>query len=406
MVASMSITQRLVHTVYGKQVYFIKMTDKQTTRVNGLSQTLCTVDKTFHTWQSEFQALATTEKCHHDSSLEFLSKYTIKVNRALTSLLHLQELDDFVLQAEKITNHELVGFKDLPRSISMELSAQLPAILSLKTTIEALDHGFPLIIRPLLNYDFSTNNKFKINILFTVPSLTPNNNFCTVQSLTPLKYNISGVCFTGPLSCEDVMLVTRPTHRYFLNPAALCKCYTTSEVVLCTKSLVLRATHTDWIGMAWTPHSRLTFQHNHKRVTDCNGLKPLLHLGAHYYLSTTFHTITLHTAAGTTSCVSLTPLSIFHVPCNSSFEDQEIGLGKCPQPWNFLSLFFSQINFPMSLGGLPQITLHFSYIITRSQFYPHCRLTIKIYTTWIPFIYNSTANLLHSSATFTTTWKS
>ena len=159
------------------------MTDKLTTRVNGLSETLRTVDKTFRTWQSEFQALAKTEKWHHDSSLEFLSKYTMEVNRALTSLLHLQELDDFVGQAEKITNHELVGFNDLTRSISTELSAQLSAILSLKTTIEALDRGFPLIIRPLLNYNFSTNNKFKIYILFTVPSLTPNNNFCTVQSL-------------------------------------------------------------------------------------------------------------------------------------------------------------------------------------------------------------------------------
>ena len=166
MVASMSTTQRLVHTVYGKQVYFIKMADKLPTQVNGLSETLRTVEKTFPTWQSEFQALAKTEKWHHDSSLGFLSKYTMEVNRTLTSLLHLQELDDFVRQAEKITNHELVGFNDLPRSISMELSAQLSAILSLKTTIEALDRGFPLIIRPLLNYDFSMNNKFKITTTF------------------------------------------------------------------------------------------------------------------------------------------------------------------------------------------------------------------------------------------------
>ena len=73
MVASMSTTQCLVHTVYGKQVYLIKITDKLTTRVNGLSETLCTVDKTFRAWQSEFQAFAKTEKCHHDVSLEFLN---------------------------------------------------------------------------------------------------------------------------------------------------------------------------------------------------------------------------------------------------------------------------------------------------------------------------------------------
>ena len=150
------------------------------------------------------------------------------------------------------------------------------------------------------------------------------------------------VQFELPTSCQRVPTVRRLN---IFEEFQFCKCYTTSEVVLCPKSLLLRATHTDWLCMAWTPRSRLTFQRNHKRVTDCNGLKPLLHLGAHYYLSTTLHTITLHTEAGTTSHVTLTPLSIFHVPCNSSFEDQEIGLDKCPQPWNFLSLFFSRINF-------------------------------------------------------------
>ena len=50
----------------------------------------------------------------------------------------------------------------------------------------------------------------------------------------------------------------------------------------------------------------------------------MLHLGAHYHLSTTLHTITLQTTAGTTLCISLTPLSILHVPCNSEFR-----LGLC-----------------------------------------------------------------------------
>ena len=140
------------------------------------------------------------------------------------------------------------------------------------------------------------------------------------------------------------MLVTCPTQSYFVNPAALRKGYT-SEVVLCSKALLLKATHTDWLGIAWTLRSRLTFQRNHKRATDCNGLKPLLHLGARYYLSTTFHTITLHTAAGTTSSVSLTPLSILHVTCNSSLEDQEIGLGKCPPTMEFSPPIFQSNQF-------------------------------------------------------------
>lgn len=331
MADSMSTSQRMIHTVYGKQVYLIRMTDRLTTRVNILSDALRLVDKTFRAWQTEFRGFAITAQCHHDASLEFLSKYTMEINRVnLTRLLHLQELDDFVRQAEKITTRELVGFNDLPRSISTELSAQLSTIPSLKATVDALDSGFPLLIRPVLDYDFSVNSKFKLNILFTIPSLTAYNEFCTLQSLTPLKYNISGVCFTGPLSREDVMLVTCPNQRYFVHTAALHKCCSTSEAVLCPKSLLLKATHTDWLGMAWTPRSRLTFQRRYKRATDCSGLKLLLHLGARYYLATTSHTITLRTADKTTTRVSLTPLSILHVPCNSSFEDQEIGLGQCP----------------------------------------------------------------------------
>lgn len=97
--------------------------------------------------------------------------------------------------------------------------------------------------------------------------------------------------------------------------------------------------------------------------------KPLLHLGAHYHL-TNFYTITLQTTAGTTLCTSLTPLSILHMPCNSSFEDQESDLGKRPPTMEFSLPVFQ--------------TLNFSYITTSSQSHPHYHLTIKLYRTWIP----------------------
>ena len=71
MTDAMSTTQRMVHTVYGKQVYLIKMTDRLTTRVKSLSDALRTVEKTFRAWQAEFRAFAKTEQCHHDASLEF-----------------------------------------------------------------------------------------------------------------------------------------------------------------------------------------------------------------------------------------------------------------------------------------------------------------------------------------------
>ena len=136
------------------------------------------------------------------------------------------------------------------------------------------------------------------------------------------------------------MLVTCPNQRCFVHAAALHKCYTASEAVLCPKSLLVKASHTDWLGVAWTLRSRLTFQRHHRRATDCSGLKPLLHLGARFYLATTCHTLSLRTADKTTTSVSLTPLSILHVPCNTSFDDQEIGLGYCPHVLEFsLPLF-------------------------------------------------------------------
>ena len=79
MTDAMSTTQRMVHTVYGKQVYLIKMTDRLTTRVKSLSDALRTVEKTFRAWQAEFRAFVKTEQCHHDASLEFLFTYTMEI---------------------------------------------------------------------------------------------------------------------------------------------------------------------------------------------------------------------------------------------------------------------------------------------------------------------------------------
>ena len=62
---------------------------------------------------------------------------------------------------------------------------------------------------------------------------------------------------------------------------------------------------------------------------DCTDLSPLIHLGARFYLSTTLHTISFRTDDGSTNRVLITPLSIFHVPCNTSFDTQETGIGHC-----------------------------------------------------------------------------
>ena len=90
----------------------------------------------------------------------------MEINPTLASVLRLQELEDFIHQTVKIT---------------YQLSTQLAALLSSHAMSEALDNGFPLLICPLLDYDFSANHKFKLNILFTIPHITPNKEFCIIQ---------------------------------------------------------------------------------------------------------------------------------------------------------------------------------------------------------------------------------
>ena len=38
------------------------------------------------------------------------------------------------------------------------------------------------------------------DILLLAPEITDKNSFCIVENLMPLKFNISGKCFSGPVS--------------------------------------------------------------------------------------------------------------------------------------------------------------------------------------------------------------
>ena len=108
--------------------------------------------------------------------------------------------------------------------------------------------------------------------------------------------------------------------------------------------------------------------------------------------SRTSHTISPHGGWNINTRVSH-PLRILNVPCNSSFADQKISLGRCPSTMAFLSLFFNQTNLPMSLGNLQPTLLPSNYITSHSLFYLHCLSTIKHCAILMPFIHNWTANL-------------
>lgn len=82
--------------------------------------------------------------------------------------------------------------------------------------------------------------------------------------------------------------------------------------------------------MPWTPASKLPFLRTHKKAADCSDLKDLYHLGGHYYLSANSRTLTI-TKGKNVSDIALSPLMIYHFPCDVKFPDQRTGLGNCPK---------------------------------------------------------------------------
>ena len=142
-------------------------------------------------------------------------------------------------------------------------------------------------------------------------------------------YLIKSLFYTGPLARDDVTLVTCADTRYFIKPAALGKCFQTSESTVCPKSLLLKASQTDWLGVAWSPLTRVPFQRLHRRAPNCNNLHQLIHIGTRFYVGTTETTITMVDTKGKQTFVSITPLSVLHMPCNFSFDSQATGLAKC-----------------------------------------------------------------------------
>ena len=53
-----------------------------------------------------------------------------------------------------------------------------------------------------------------INFLFTIPELTAVNSLCTIEYLMPLKYNLSAICFQGPVIRDELALL-RCQHTFF-----------------------------------------------------------------------------------------------------------------------------------------------------------------------------------------------
>ena len=77
-----------------------------------------------------------------------------------------------------------------------------------------------------------------INFLFTIPELTAANSLYTIEYLTPLKYNFSGICFQGPVIRDELTLLRCQHTEYILHRSLLGKCYRADETFVCPQHIL------------------------------------------------------------------------------------------------------------------------------------------------------------------------
>ena len=322
--ASMTMSQSLIRTINGKLVYITKTTDTLTTKMNRLSQDLRIVDRTFSQWQSQLNKFSEQATCHESILLEFLSKHSNAVNRAFVSLLCLTEIQDVLHQFASLESKTLFGFSHLPPFLHPQILSQLAMDVSMKHTAKAFDEGFPLFINPMIESEHD-GPYIDASVLLTLPVVPDQNAFCTIEYLAPLKFNVSNKCYTGPVTQNNLVLLTCSNSRHILTTESLHKCYQDDSAFICPTNVLNVATNITWPGFPFNPDTKLTFPRNHVLSDDCANLHPLLHLGGRMFLATT--TTTLHLSSGR---MTTAPLAVYRFPCNDTFDGLTSGLGTCP----------------------------------------------------------------------------
>lgn len=328
---SMHIMSHMIHTVNGKTIYLAKFTDKLTSKVAGLSSALRHVDSTFKLWSSKLREFASADDCHFNVFMEFLSKFSLEVTRSFSTLLRLTELNDVLHQVHNLHKKELVGFDGLPSFLSSVIKQRLSKISLLQDTVNALDAGFPLLLNPLVDYQYQMSQSIGLNILFTIPELATESTFCTLEYLLPIKYNLSGECYQGPITRDQLALLHCAHSDFIVHVNLLQKCYHSDSTFVCPQHMLQLVNDTSWLGLPWNSKTKLSFHRFHRKAPDCTSLHDLHHLGGRFYLSTQQGTLTIRNSTnGSTHTIPLSPLMIYHFPCDVTFATQQTGFGTCP----------------------------------------------------------------------------
>ena len=181
---TMSEAHNLMKNLNGKIVYLVKTTDLVNSKVTQVIASLRLISRAFSVLQKQVSSFASKVTCHCNMQQEFTSLFAMEVNKTLTSLLRLTEVD-LLRQIAHLTKRNLIGYADLPRFLTEEISLKLSSVDTLAPAIDALKNGFSVILNPLVDTKFPSQRKLQMHFFFLLPVLSSSASVCTMEQLIP-----------------------------------------------------------------------------------------------------------------------------------------------------------------------------------------------------------------------------
>jgi len=184
-----------------------------------------------------------------------------EVNRAFTAFLRLFEIQDTLSHISQLNGKTLVRYSDLPKSLLSELSAKVFVDSSLALTLTALEQGLSVLASHMVDVEHDGHD-LHVNVLFLASEIAITSNFCVVEHLTPLKFNVSGTCFTGAVRQTNLALKTCPNLKQVVPVDSLDRCFSTEVGFLCPTSVL--KTITNFLG--WVLPGTLNLNYHSRRI--------------------------------------------------------------------------------------------------------------------------------------------
>ena len=103
-------------------------------------------------------------------------------------------------------------------------------------------------------------------MLFTVAVLSKDFSTSTIEYLSPIKYNVSGTCYTGPITHDRLALLRCENSEFLLYENLLAKCSLSDYTFVCPDHLLRLVSDTTCLGLLWTRGSMIVFSRNHVKA--------------------------------------------------------------------------------------------------------------------------------------------